>query len=160
MRDGCALLLRDKEYNDADSEQTRHERESKQAWVVVIKGTQQPQCASGADNRAGRVQHSLEAKGRPCVSRVTAARKKLSVLPSTVRFSQHMPGWLFLRLGVDAVFVRRVHRSGFPATGAGHMSLGGKTLGCDDDVIHRPPLALVGSDHVSVAPLAEFRGDG
>jgi hypothetical protein len=42
MRDGCALLLRDKEYNDTDSEQTRHERESKQAWVVVIKGTQQP----------------------------------------------------------------------------------------------------------------------
>jgi hypothetical protein len=73
MRDGCALLLRDKEYNDADSEQTRHERESKQAWVVVIKGTQQPQCASGTDNRGERVQHSLEAKGRPCVSRVTAA---------------------------------------------------------------------------------------
>ena len=73
MRDGCALLLRDKEYNDTDSEQTRHERESKQAWIVVINGTQQPQCASGTDNRAERVQHSLEAKGRPYVSRVTAA---------------------------------------------------------------------------------------
>jgi uncharacterized membrane protein YraQ (UPF0718 family) len=40
MRDRCALLLRDKEYNDTDSEQTRNERDSKQAWVMVIKGTQ------------------------------------------------------------------------------------------------------------------------
>jgi uncharacterized protein len=40
MRDRCALLLRDKEYNDTDSEQTRNERDSKQAWVMVIKDTQ------------------------------------------------------------------------------------------------------------------------
>jgi hypothetical protein len=63
MRDGCALLLRDKEYNDTNSEQTRYERDSKQAWVVVIKDTQQPQCGGGTDNRAKRVQHSLEAEG-------------------------------------------------------------------------------------------------
>jgi hypothetical protein len=64
-------------------------------------------------------------------------------MPSMVRFSQRMPGWLFLRFGVDAVFVRRVHRAGFPATGAGHISaLGGKTFGCDDDVIRRPPWPL------------------
>jgi hypothetical protein len=63
MRDGCALLLRDKRYNDTDSEQTRNQRDSKQTWVVVIKNTQQPQCGGRADNRTDRVQHSLEAKG-------------------------------------------------------------------------------------------------
>ena len=63
MRDGCALLLRDKEYNDTDSEQTRNEGDRKQAWVVIIKDAQQPQCGSGADNRTERVQHPLEAEG-------------------------------------------------------------------------------------------------
>ena len=65
MRDGCALLLRDKEYNDTDSEQTRDEGDRKQAWVVIIKDTQQPQCGSGAHNRTERVEHSLETKGAP-----------------------------------------------------------------------------------------------
>ena len=63
MWDGCAPLFHNKEYNETGSEQTRNECDSKQAWVVVVKDTQQPECGERADNRADRVQHSLEAKG-------------------------------------------------------------------------------------------------
>ncbi len=57
------MLLHDKKSNETGCEQTWKERDSKQAWVVVIKDSQQPQCGGGTDNRAEGVQHPLKAKG-------------------------------------------------------------------------------------------------
>ena len=50
-----ALLLRDQKSYETGCEQTWKERDSKQAWVVVIKDSQQPQCGGGTDNRAESV---------------------------------------------------------------------------------------------------------
>ena len=63
IRDGRALLLHDQKSYETGCEQTWKERDSKQAWVVVIVDSQQPQCGGGTDNRTEGVQHPLRAKG-------------------------------------------------------------------------------------------------
>ncbi len=79
MRDGRALLLHDQKSNETGCEQTWNERDSKQAWVVVIKDSQQPQCGGGTDNRAERVQHPLEAKGASvCLARDSSCEQRLT----------------------------------------------------------------------------------
>ena len=53
-----------------------------------------------------------------------------------------------------------MYDAGLPAPGARDVgTLGGETFRSNYDMIRRPPLRLVGGDHVSMAPLPELSGN-
>jgi hypothetical protein len=53
-----------------------------------------------------------------------------------------------------------MYDAGLPAPGARDVgTLGGETFRSNYDMIRRPPLRLVGGDHVPMAPLPELSGN-
>ena len=58
------------------------------------------------------------------------------------------------------LFVRGMYVAGLPAPGARDVgTLGGETFRSTYHMIRRPPLRLVGGDHVPMAPLPELSGN-